>query len=211
MNIYVSDKEQIEMIKTWWRENGRFTILSVAAALIISAGWRFWQNNKLQDSANASVIYEQMLNQESHQDISAAEYEVTNLLTNHPRTPYASLASFVSAQNAINANNLEGASEKFDWIIANSKNADFKQIAKIRKARLMIAMQKYDEGLQLLNNPSSETYLPLINEVKGDLLAAKGDIKGALGAYQNALNSLRKDASNREFLLMKYNHLKSTS
>jgi predicted negative regulator of RcsB-dependent stress response len=207
MNIYISDKEQIEMIKNWWRENGKFTLFSILIVLVGTIGWRYWQNSKNQEAAHASIIYEQTLTYEANHQLTEAELEVTRLLANYPNTPYATLAAFLSAQNAINRNRLDLSLEKLDWIIHHSKNKDFKQIAKIRKARILLTMEKYDESLALLANIDAETYLPLIKEVEGDILFAKGKRKEALVAYQNALSSLRKDAPNRSLLQMKYNQL----
>lgn len=209
MNTYVSDKEQIEMIRNWWRENGKFTLLSIVAALVITSGWRYWQNSKNQEAANASVVYEQMLNHAASHQLSAVQFEVTNLLTSYPHTPYASLAAFMSAQNAVSNNKIDEALEKLNWVISNSKNKDFKQIAKIRKARILLSLKKYDEALSLLTEISSAAYLPLMYEVKGDVLVAKGDKKAALSAYQLALSSLKKDEPNRSFLRMKYDQLSS--
>ncbi len=207
MTSYISDKEEIEMIRNWWRENGKFTLFCIIAVLMISAGWRYWQNHVEQDRAAASMLYEQMLSHQANNDLSSVEFEVTDLLTNHPKTPYASLAAFMSAQNAINGDNLASAIEKFDWVIGNAKNKDFKETAKIRKARVLLTMKKYDDALAVLAKSEVTAYAPLVSEVKGDILVAKGDKKSALLAYAAALQTLKKDEPNRSFLQMKFDQL----
>lgn len=210
MSEYYSDKEQAEMIRKWWRENGKFTIFSIIIVVALSSGWKYWQNLKNQKAGNASILYEQMLVHEANLQLSDAELDVTSLLTTYSKTPYATLAAFISARNAINQNHLDVALEKFDWVLHHSKNKDFKQIAKIRKARILLNLKKYDESLALLSVVESDAYLPLINEIKGDVLLAKGDKNGALGAYQNALNKAKKDAPHRSLLQMKYNQFNSS-
>jgi predicted negative regulator of RcsB-dependent stress response len=208
MTIYVSDKEDIEMIKNWWRENGKVLIAAVVATLILTSGWRYWQNKQAQDAANASALYEHMIAHEGNKDYSAVEYDVTSLQANHARSPYAALGAFVSAQNSVQTHNLAAAIRQFDWVINNAKNNDFKQIARVRKARILSALLKYDEALTLLNTIDAQAYLPIINETKGDILAAKGDRIAAHTAYLNALNSLSASAPNRALLQMKFDQVK---
>lgn len=207
MSIYISDKEEIEMLKNWWKENGKFTLLSIAAAILLSAGWRYWQSSKVQDRADASIVYEQMLYHEANQQLSAVEADVTSLQTNHPHTPYATLGSLVSAQNAVGANKLDVAIEKLNWVIHNSKNRDFVQIAKMRLAKVLLGMKKFDDALATLNVVDVEAYLPLINEIKGDIYFDKGDKNAARTAYQNALKKLNKNAPNYPLLQIKANQL----
>lgn len=208
MDTYITDKEQVEMIRKWWRENGKFTIISIIVVVVLSFGWRYWQNNQAQKAANASVIYEQMLTHESNNQISQAELDATSLITNYAKTPYAALGAFISALNSINANNLDAAIQRYDWVMLNANSKDFIQIAKIRKARVLLALNKYDDAITTLSKVEADAYLPLIKELRGDILLAKGDKQGARSAYQNALNALRKDAPNRNFLQIKYDQLK---
>jgi predicted negative regulator of RcsB-dependent stress response len=207
--MYVSDKEEVEMLRNWWRENGKFTLASIAAALLLSGGWRYWQSSKTQDAADASNQYEQLLSHEANQQYSAVEYDVTALQTNHPRTPYATLGAFVSAQNAVNANKLDIAVLKLNWIIQHSKNEDFKQIARIRLAHVLLGMKKFDDALTTLNTVDSKGYLPLIDELKGDVHLANGDKAAARLSYQDALNKLNKNSPNYPLLQIKANQLGS--
>lgn len=207
MEVYISDKEQLEIIRNWWRENGKFTIICIIAVLVLTYGWRYYQEKKINTAVGASVIYEQTLAYEANHQYSQVEFEVTRLLTNYANTPYASMAALISAQNAIYANKWSDAMEKFNWVIIHSKNKDLKQIAKIRQARLLLAMNRSDEALVLLNKIDADSYLPLINEIRGDIYASKGDKQAAAAAYQLALNTLKKENPNRSFLQMKYNQL----
>src|SRR5262245_8861139 len=131
MSEELTDKEQIELIKKWWQENGKFTLFSITAAIVLSFGWRYCQHAKTEEAAKSSALYEQLVGNESNQQFSQVELDVTSMLTLHPKSPYAALAAFTSAQNAINKNDFDGALQKYNWVIENSKNKDFKQIAKI--------------------------------------------------------------------------------
>lgn len=207
MSIYISDKEEIEMLKKWWQENGKFLLGSIIVALLLSAGWRYWQTSKAKDAAMASMIYEQVLSQEASGDFSAVNSGVTDLHVNHPKTPYASLASLMAAQNAVKDNRLDEAVTQLSWVIHHSRNKDFVQIAKLRLARVYLGMKKYEDALTTLNVVEASSYQPLVQELRGDIQFAKGDITGARLSYQNALGALAKDAPNRLLLQIKANQL----
>lgn len=207
MNTYVSDKEQIEMIRNWWRENGKFTVIAIIVTILMSYGWRYWQDMKLQNAANASMLYEQLLSHQSSHQFSDVENDANNLLKKYSNTPYASLAALISAQNAVLENKLEAAAEKLQWTIEHTKNSDFREIAKIRQARVFITLNKLSDALKLVNQVGTAAYFPIASEVKGDILFAQGDKKGAHLAYQNALSTLPKMAANRNFLQLKYDQL----
>lgn len=204
MNLEMTDKEQIEMLKSWWHENGKFTLFCIVAAIVLSFGWRYWQSHKLQEAGASSVLYEQLLTHESQQQYSQAEYDVTSMLTIHPKSPYAALAAFLAAQNALRKNDYQGALEKYDWVLKNSNNKDFRQLTKLRKARVLIQLKEYDQALKVLAQSDADAYLPAINEVKGDIYSAKGDNLSAHLAYSAALRSSNQNSPNRSLLEMKY-------
>lgn len=207
MALDASEKEQIEMIKNWWRENGKFTLFSVIAVLLLSFGWRYWQNSKAQDTAEASLLYEQML---SHQKSNEMEFDVTSLISLHPKTPYAAFAAFIAAQHAVKNKNFSEAINKLTWVIEKSHNKDFRQIARLRVSRLFLEEKRYDEAMHILEKIEVPSYLPAINEVKGDIFLAMGNKQQARNAYQTALNMIKKDTlnfPNTALLQMKFEQL----
>ncbi len=207
MTLELSEKEQIEMIKNWWRENGKFTIATIVVVVILSVGWRYWQTTKNQEAAKASLLYEQMLSHEINHQYREVEFDVKSLMSSYPKTPYALLAAFISAQNAVNEKRIDTAIHKLNWIVKNSNNTDFKQIAKLRKSRIFLSIKRYDEALKSLEIIEAQAYLPAVNEVRGDIYSAVGNKQQALQAYQKALSSLKKDAPNRQLLKIKYEQL----
>ena len=40
---YLSDREQEEALRSWWRDNWRWIIGGVVLGLALLGGWRYWQ------------------------------------------------------------------------------------------------------------------------------------------------------------------------
>ena len=61
MDSFRSEDEQIQALKTWWKENGMSTLLTVCVALAVVFGWRGWQNQQQANVDAAAFAYQNML------------------------------------------------------------------------------------------------------------------------------------------------------
>lgn len=207
MSEYISDQEQLQVIKNWWRENGKFTILMVICAVIFSYGIRSWQQYKIQKSESASIVYEQMLSDIANHRGPQFEAHAGNLMQDYATTPYASIAALSWAKAAVEKNSYDTAIEKLQWVVEHGKGNDLKQIARIREARILLMQKKYQPALDILNVVVDSSYLPLIDQVRGDIYIAMGKSSEAKSAYQQALNTLPKNEVDRSLLKMKFDNV----
>lgn len=204
MSTYTSDQEQMQMIKNWWKENGRFTIIIVVLTVMVSYGWKTWQQYNLQKTESASIIYEQMLNAIANHKDKEFENHAENLINNFPNTPYASIAALSWGKAAIDQKSYQVALEKLDWVVKHGKGKDLQQIGRIREARLLLALKNYQQALDILSVVNARSYLPLIEQIRGDIYTAMDKQVEAKKAYQSALSHLPKNDPGRSLVQMKY-------
>jgi len=129
------------------------------------------------------------------------------LVNQYSSSPYAALAGFVLANEAVDENELNKAEQHLQWVIDNSKQENFQAIAKVRLMRLLIAENKLDEALKLYNQKSANGVLTLLAELKGDVLLKQKDIAGAKEAYQLAYTSAPEEGMHGPLLKMKMEEL----
>jgi predicted negative regulator of RcsB-dependent stress response len=72
-------------------------------------------------------------------------------------------------------------------VIDRSAAKDFRDIARLRLAALLLDERAYDEALALLGAKPLESYAALYAAMRGDVLVAKGQPAEARTAYQLAL------------------------
>ncbi|HFD86518.1 MAG TPA: tetratricopeptide repeat protein, partial [Gammaproteobacteria bacterium] len=60
MNDYVTDEQQVEALKKWWAENGRYLIGGVALGLALLFGWNSWKDYRENRAKNASALFSQL-------------------------------------------------------------------------------------------------------------------------------------------------------
>jgi predicted negative regulator of RcsB-dependent stress response len=82
-------------------------------------------------------------------------------------------------------------------------------VARLRLVRVLIYRENYAEALQLLEVEDPGEFEARLNELKGDVHAAMGDIDAARSAYTQALIAPGADSVDRNFVQMKLNSLQA--
>jgi hypothetical protein len=54
---FLSEREQVDRIRQWWKENGAWIIVGVGGGVLALAGWNWWQGYQLQRAEQASAIF----------------------------------------------------------------------------------------------------------------------------------------------------------
>lgn len=207
MSVLVDEQEQLEAIKNWWKNYGKISVLVFLIAITASYGWRMWQRSQSAFNEQASLIYDQMLTSFSAHQQDALIAQANSLATDYKNTPYGSLAEFMLAHLAVEKGDLDKAFKELKIVMDGSKDSKIRQIARVRAARILLAKNQPKEALSLLDKVEDATFLPQINEVKGDVYVAMGETTKARESYKAALNSTDKGEFNRSLLEMKFEQL----
>jgi predicted negative regulator of RcsB-dependent stress response len=209
---YMTEQEQIEQLKTWLKQYGSTIIAGVAMSLIIMAVWHLWENYHTKMLYHASGVYDELLVLRVDNQPVDATVQAKKLLSHYPKTPYAKIAAFTLARDAVIKKDYPEAIRQLTWVVDHSKIAAMREIAKTRIARILISQNKPDEALSMLNKIDSNSFVGLVDEVRGDAYVALNDIAKAREAYQLALQELPKEeASQTPLLQIKLDNLITTS
>lgn len=207
MSEYLTEQEQVQQIKAWVKQYGITIIAGILIAVIASTGWRYYQNYRTKLLLHASAIYDEMLTLRSQNNADAATTQAKKLVSHYPRSPYAQMAAFMLARDAVMKKDYPEAITQLKWIIAHSKNPAIQQIARIRIARIMLADNKPDSALETLKTLNDKNFAGMVDEVRGDAYLAKNDPVSARNAYELALKELPNAEITRPLLEMKYDNL----
>jgi predicted negative regulator of RcsB-dependent stress response len=190
-----SDKEQIQMLKDWWKQYGNYILSVIIIFFVVSFGWRYWQQHKYQRLERTSVTYVQMLTAFEQQKNDEVKLFAKQLMQNYPRSSYASLAALMLAKIAVQAKDFKLAQEQLEFVIKKSPNATLRQIARIRAARILLSTKQPQAALDLLAKVDDEAYMAAVSEISGDVLLELGKVNEAKQAYQKAKNKEVKGAA----------------
>lgn len=216
MTEFRTDEEQAELVKKWWRENGKSLLLSVAVVLASWTGWNAYQNNQQATREQASALYSQLTQYASKPKASQTDGDKTKIQTlaaqlskEFDGTVYADLARLISASMAIDAKDYSAGGELLRAVVDGASDGAVKYTATIRLANVLIQNKDYDGALALLEKPMDAAYKAQALEAKGDALYFKGQVNEAMDAYKQALASAKEQKQTLPVLQRKVDSLSS--
>ncbi len=203
MEGYESEKEQVEALKKWWKNNGSSTITGILLGLsLIFAGkaWFGYQDRKQFDASNT---YAQFMAGQETGDVGVMSTHADTLIGDFSDSPYAGFAAMAMAKSQIEEGNLDAAAAQLQWVLDHAQFDAMRHAARLRLARLYLAQENYPAADSLLQQPNEGEYAGLYAELRGDSALAQGDRKRAEQQYAESLAALPEDAPTRNLVQLK--------
>lgn len=201
------EQEQLASLKAWWNQFGNLVTWLVIAALVLYAGWSGWRYYQRDQSAKSAVLYEEIVKAAEAKDLPKVTRAASDMEDRFARTPYAQMGALVAARAANDANDTKTAKAQLQWVIDNGRADEYKAIARLRLAGLLLDEKAYDEGLKVLSADMPEAFAALAADRKGDLLFALNKIDEARSAYQAALEKTEAKNPARQLIQLKLDAL----
>lgn len=205
------EEEQVENLKRFLKDYGTPIMVGIALALAVFAGWRLWQNDRLDQATKAATIYQDMLSavershvnpQDKAGNTDVQRYAKT-LKEDYAKTPYALSAGLLLARQASDRNDFKEAEKQLHWVLEQKPGEGERVLTVTRLARVMAGEKQYDAALALLDKETDAGFKPTIEELKGDIYQVQGKIPEAQKAYQAAAAALQARDERRPLLEMK--------
>lgn len=206
MAAHIDDEEDLERLKTWWKENWVALVGGLVIGFGAIGGWegyKAWRDGR---NETASQMYEEMRKDFDANKTEAASAIVDRLKADYARTPYAAIAALTAAQAAVKDGKFDVATGHLGWVVEHGRDEGLVQVARLRQARVLLAQDKPDEALKVLGDEAG-SFSSLAEELRGDIQLAKGDRKAARSAYEKALAAAEKGATNKTLLQQKLDDL----
>lgn len=187
MNDLQHEKEQIEEIKAWWAEYGRYIIIGVVLAVAGLVGWNQYQSSKLEAQIAASDLFESLTVHVSEGDLDEAEAVAAELATDFANTAYAAQSKLAMARLYMDKNRDQDAADALRELLAMRGHDELRGVGRQRLARILLYQNKPQEVVDLLSDDETAAFAGLYAESLGDAYAALGDVEKAAEAYREAL------------------------
>jgi len=206
VSAFETEEQQVEAIKKWWKENGKAIILGAVLTLVAVGAGRYWFEYQSTRSESASVEYSQLLSELGQDNREAVVKRGEYLVNTYPKTGYAALAALIVAKARVEAGEMAAARSQLQWVIDNTPQAELKDVARLRLARIQLAEGDAQQALATLSGIDSDVFAAAAEEIRGDAYMAMGDTGAARTAYQKALDSSEPGVDTR-LLRMKLDNI----
>nr|VVV03279.1 hypothetical protein AW0309160_00647 [Aliivibrio wodanis] len=188
MEAYETEEQQVEAIKSWWKENGKAVVIGGVVGIGAILGWKYYQAAQLEAKETASISYEQTLTALQVSGAEAAD-SAQAFITANAKSEYAALAALQLAKVQVEAAQLNAALEQLTWVASNSKDESLIATAQVRIARIQAEQDKFDDALATLAGVKPVSWSARVAELKGDIALRQGDLATARTAYTEALQA----------------------
>lgn len=186
-NLDLEEQEKLDELKSWWTQHGRLVLFAITAAAVAFAGMSGWRWYQRDQSRQASALYDTLAKAASAGDAKALRDAGGALAERFPGTLYASMAALAAARFHFERGESKSAKAQLQWVLERSPSDDFRDLARLRLAALLLDEKAYDEGLRLLEAKPADAYVAQYDALRGDLLLAKHQPAEARAAYKRAL------------------------
>ncbi len=207
MDPYVTEDQQVEALRQWWKENALSIVAGTVLGLVAVLGVRTWLEWNNRQAESASIEYTQVQNALTSRDNAQIQERARKLMDEFPGTPYGVLAAFAQGSALIEKGDLTGAQGPLTWAIERADKPYLKGLAQLRLARLALEQNNLPRAQELADQAALAGYTSQARELQGDIALAKGDQEGAKTAYRQALAGLPKGEQAGEMLRMKLDDL----
>lgn len=202
MDDLQSEKEQIDEMRAWWAENGRYVIAGIVIAVALLVGYNQYNKSKLAAQVAASELYESLTVHVTDGDLDEAEGVADELAADYANTPYAAQSRLAMARLYMDKNRDQDAADALRELIDMRGNEELRSLGRVRLARVLLYQDKAQEVVDLLAAEEDAAFAGLYAEALGDAYAALGRIDEAGDAYRAALDD-RTQTVNRGLVQMK--------
>jgi len=206
MTEYLTDEEQVERLKKWWKDNGSSVIAGLVIGIGGLSGWRFWVDYKTNVAAEASAHYSQMVTSLQGSQHDNVIEQANIILDEYSSTAYADLARLSLAKAFVEGGEFGQAEQQLDLIVETSQETALVMIARKRLAAVLYQQGKHKQALDVVSVDYPRQFTAAFEEMKGDILSAQGDSAAAAEAYQKA-RLAQPAAPNAQFLQQKLEDL----
>ncbi len=206
-HLDLEEQEQLDQLKHFWKQYGNlitWALIAVLGAFAAWNGYQYWQRNQ---AAQASAMYDELDRLVQQKDMDKVDRAFGDLRDRFGGTAYGAQGGLLAAKAFHDAGKLDNAKAALTWVATKVSDPAYQAIAKLRLAGLLAEGKSYDEALAQLTGSFPDSFVPLVADRKGDILALQGKATEAKAEYQKAYQGLESRVEYRRLVEVKLDAL----
>ncbi len=206
-HLDIDEQEKIDQLKAVWKRYGHLITGCLFAALLALAAWNGWAWWERSQALKAASLFDEL-----DKAVQAGEVDRTALIFNdikerYPRTAYAQQAGLLAAKSQHDQNRKDVAKVMLSWVGENAREREYKTIAHLRLASVLVEENKLDEALKQLDAADATSFEALVSDRRGDVFKLQGKKEDAVAAYKAAWRSMDAQVDYRRLIEAKLTSL----
>ena len=206
-HLDLEEQEQLDQLKAFWKQYGNlvtWALIAVLAAFAAWNGWNWWQRDQ---AVKAGAMFDELEAAAGSGDAERAARVFADMKSRYPHTAFTQQGGLLTARAQFEKGQSDAALATLTWVSENAPEDEYKTVARLRLAGLLLDAKKYDEALKQLDGATVKAFSALVADRRGDVLAAQGRKDEARAAYQKAWNEMDPKVDYRRLIEAKLNVL----
>jgi predicted negative regulator of RcsB-dependent stress response len=196
------EQERIAELRGWWEDNRWYVIGAIVAGVLAFSGFRAWQWWSASQADDAAAMYAAAVKGPKERQLAAFD----GLVAKHPGSYFASEAQLVAAKARFEAGDYTEARRRLEWVMDKGVD-EHRGIARLRLASVLMEEKKYPEALKVLDDNKDAAFVPLVANLRGDIMLAQGRIDEARASYKAAAEKSEARSAVKQIAETKLNAL----
>lgn len=198
----LEQQEQLDAIKGFWSEN-KIWIVPLVSLVVIAGiafnGWTWHSQRQARLATDALTALEAAI---AEQSLDKAKVAYAALADDFGSTTQAALGGLQMAKVWVTAGDLAQAKATLERVVKSAEE-ELAWIARVRLAGVLLDDNKAQEALNTVSGSPPKAMAPLVNDRKGDALAALGKKEEARAAWKLASEEFPAQSPSRELVVRK--------
>ena len=189
-HLDLEEQEQLDQLKAFWKQYGNlisWLLIGVLAAYAAWNGWNWWQRDQ---AIKAGAMYDELDRAAQAGDAAKAGGIFNDMKERFPGTAFTQQGGLLAAKVQFDKGQADAAAASLTWVGANAAEDEYKTVAHLRLAGLLLDQKKYDEALKQLDGAVAKEFEALVADRRGDVLLAQGKPEDAKAAYTKAWQAM---------------------
>lgn len=192
-HLDLEEQEQLDQLKAFWKRYGNLITWVLIAVLTALAAWSAWTWYERDQAVKASAMFEELDRAAASGDAERAALVFDDIKARYPRVAYAQQAGLLAAKVQVDKDQLDAAAASLAWVAQNASEAEYRVVARLRLAGILLEQKKLDEAIKQLDSAvdgASPEFGALVADRRGDVLLAQGKKDEAVAAYRKAWDTM---------------------
>ncbi len=185
-HLDLEEQEQLDQLKTFWKQYGNLVTWGLIAVLAAYAGWNGWNWWQRDQAAKSGAMFDQLDKAAQAGDADQAGRIFADMKERFPRTAFTQQGGLLAAKAQFGKGQADAALATLAWVAANGAEAEYQSVARLRAAGVLLDQKKYDEAIKQLDAATAVEFEALVADRRGDVLLAQGKKDDAKAAYAKA-------------------------
>lgn len=196
-HLDLDEQEQLDQLKAFWKQYGNLITWTLIIVLLGYAGWQGWNWYQRDQSAKAAAMFDALEVAANAGDADKSTRVFGDLKDRYPRTAFTQQAALLAAKVQFEKGQLEAARGSLGWAAENASEQEYRTVARLRLAGMLLDEKKYDDALKQLDGADAPEFAALVADRRGDILLAQGKRDEAKAAFSAAYKGMEGNVQYR--------------